>query len=305
VIGPAGRIAVGSALPPLHANAIKDPSFRIAPYRPDSLVDGWEAGPFVVRGASVRGDAHRYYGVPRQDEMGLAWSAGTGMLVVAVADGVSAAALSHLGASVACRYAVEYFLRDRTDAGGVDWAELLDGCAWAIVEAGQRLRALPQPDPRQAEQDLATTLCVVVVTPAEAGATVRAVAVGDSGVAVIGDGQLAFLLGGKAPAVAGITDNSVVPLPRVPVEVASGEWALHAGETLLVGTDGIWDPVGDGNGAVAHFLVGALSGCLPDRTDFLRVVDFYRDTHDDDRTLVAVRLADPATEITEPPSCQT
>ena len=65
---------------------------------------------------------------------------------------------------------------------------------------------------------------------------------------------------------------------------------MPVGETLLIGTDGVWDPIGDGQGLVAGFLVGALGRSLPHRLDFLRVVDFCRDTFDDDRTLVAVRL---------------
>ncbi len=290
---PVGRIAVGTDSPVFAAKAVRNLSPRLTAYRPDSLLDGWEAGPFSVRGASVRGDAHRYYGAARQDDMILAWDEDTQVLVIAVADGVSGAPHSQLGASVACRYAVEYLLRSPSTALEVDWAEVLQGSAWAIIEAGQRLRALSDPDPEQAEHDLATTLCVAVVSAAETGVAVRAVAVGDSGVAVVRDGQMVSLLGGKAVPVDGIIETSVVPLPRIPASPAAGEWLLGADETLLVGTDGIWDPVGDGKGDVARFLVGALGGGLPGRTDFLRIVDFYKETHDDDRTLVAVRVREP------------
>jgi serine/threonine protein phosphatase PrpC len=218
-----------------------------------------------------------------------------------VADGVSAAPFSHLGANVTCRYAVEYCLREPAMVETSDWHHLLDGCAWAVIEAAQRLHALPDPDPARAEQDLATTLCVAVVTVSESGALVRATSVGDSGIAVLRDNEIVPLLGGKTRGPDGIISTSVVPLPRVPVSPAAGEWRLEINETLLVGTDGVWDPLGDGHGSVAGFLVGALGAQLPGQADFLRVVDFYKQTYDDDRTLVAVRLSgDEAGEISAP-----
>ena len=275
------------------AKAVRGASFRSTAYRPDSTVDGWAAGPFVVRGASVRGDSHRYYGIARQDEMGLAWDEEAKLLLITVADGVSAAPLSHLGASTACRYALECLLRNGSASRDPDWRDLLDGCAWALVDTWQRLDSLPNPDPAAAERQLATTLCVAVISERDDGtdgAIVRAVAVGDSGLAVLREGRIVSLLGGKAPTSDGIVEVGVVPLPRVPDHPATGEWAIGPEETLLIGTDGVWDPVGDGEGAVARLLIDALGRELPSRADYLRVVDFCRETYDDDRTLVAVRI---------------
>jgi serine/threonine protein phosphatase PrpC len=222
--------------------------------------------------------------------MCLAWQEEADLLLVAVADGVSSAPLSHIGASTVSRYAVERLIRDGSDAKTPDWQDVLQGCAWALVDTWQRLESLPQPDPIGAERQLATTLCIAVLAATDDGAIVRAVSVGDSGVAMVRQNRIVRLLGRKAPASAGIQDPGVIPLPRVPDDPASGEWPLHADETLLIGTDGIWDPLGNGQGAVAGFLIGALGHDLPPRLDFLRVVDFCRDTYDDDRTLVAVRL---------------
>jgi serine/threonine protein phosphatase PrpC len=280
----------GAADMEAEAVAMSGLATKSAQYRPDSAVDGWRATPFVVRAASVRGDAHRYRGIPRQDDMSLAWSAEADLLVIAVADGVSGASLSHLGASTVCRYATDLVLRGPGPAEPAAWAELLRACAWGLVDLDQRLEALPQPDPRRTEELLATTLCIVTLSPETEGATVRAASVGDSGLAVISDDGIVPLLGGKAPAADGIIDSGVVPLPRVPEQPATGEWRLSADETLLVGTDGIWDAVGDGSGTVGRYLVDALGSGLPGRADFLRLVDFYRDTYDDDRTLVAVRV---------------
>jgi serine/threonine protein phosphatase PrpC len=294
-----GRMVVGQADGPADSGgADMEPeavvmsrlTAKSAQYRPDSAVDGWRADPFVVRAASVRGDAHRYRGVPRQDDMSLVWSAEGALLVIAVADGVSLASHSHLGASTACRYAVDIALRGSGPTEPAAWTELLRACAWGLVDLDQRLEALPEPDPQRTEELLATTLCIVTVTPDAEGATVRAASVGDSGVAVISGDEIVPLLGGKAPPADGIVDSGVAPLPRLAERPASGEWQLFPDETLLVGTDGIWDAVGDGSGTVGRYLVHALGSSLPGRADFLRLVDFYRDTYDDDRTLVAVRV---------------
>jgi serine/threonine protein phosphatase PrpC len=281
-----GRISIGAPWPEVEAKPVRAFS---SPYRPDSVADGWEVERFLVRAASVRGDSHRHFGVPRQDDMSLAWNGESGVLVIAVADGVSNASQSHVGAGMACRYAVEYTLR-QTDVASIAWRDLFHGCAWALIEAGQRLEHLPEPDPARAEQLLATTLCVVILSAGrDEGPTVQAGVVGDSGVAVIRDGQIFPLLGVKASGD-GIVETQVVPLPRVPDEPVTGQWKMEPAETLLIGTDGVWDPVGHGSTMVGRFLVENLSSRLPSRLDFLRLIDFYRETHDDDRTLVAVRL---------------
>ena len=160
---PVGRLAVGGEGAEPEASPSPGASFRSAAYRPDSTVDSWAAGPFMVRGASVRGDAHRYRGVARQDEMCLAWQDEAKLLVVAVADGVSSAPLSHVGASTVCRYAVERLLREGAGDGTPDWRDVLEGCAWALVDTWQRLESLPAPDPAEAERQLATTICVAVL----------------------------------------------------------------------------------------------------------------------------------------------
>ena len=292
---------MGGAWIESEAKAVRGASFRSTAYRPDSTVDGWAAGPFVVRGASVRGDSHRYYGIARQDEMGLAWDEEAKLLLIAVADGVSAAPLSHLGASTACRYALEGLLRNGSGSRNPDWRDLLDGCAWALVDTWQRLDSLPSPDPAAAERQLATTLCVAVMSAMRRRCRGRHRS-GRSGRG-LGPSRPArrpiiSLLGGKAQTPDGIIEVAVVPLPRVPDHPATGEWAIRPEETLLIGTDGVWDPVGDGEGAVAQLLIDALDRELPPRADYLRVVDFGRETYDDDRTLVAVRITgnQPASE---------
>lgn len=264
-------------------------------YRPDSVVDGWDSASVSVRAASVRGDSHRLFGTPRQDEMSIVWHEEGPLLVIAVADGVSAAPQSHVGAAAACRYATEFLMRSSIAPGAIDWESLLRGCAWNLVQTAQRLTGATDPDPADAEAKLATTLAVAVVWAAPDGLVVEGTVIGDSGLAVVRDGAVEMLLGAKRSPEDGIVETAVAPLPRVPEVVAAGGWQLAPHETLLVGTDGVWDPVGDGSGPVGRFLAATLGGsALPDRLGFLRTVDFYRETHDDDRTLVAVRLLAPS-----------
>jgi len=261
-------------------------------YRGDSVVDGWSASGLEVRGATGRGYAHRYYGRPRQDEMSLAWHSGSSTLVAVVADGVSAAPMSHVGAATVCRYSSEYVLRHLSNGEPIDPRELIEGCAWALTEAAQRLRGASVADAAIAEELMATTVAVVTVALGLGSASVSGVVVGDSGIGVVESDQVTFLAGGRKGSSDGITDVSVTALPRIPEQLITAELRLEPGQTLLVATDGIWDPVGDGRGTVASHLAAALHEKLPGRGAFLEVVDFVKETHDDDRTLIAVRLAD-------------
>jgi hypothetical protein len=63
--------------------------------------------------------------------------------------------------------------------------------------------------------------------------------------------------------------------------------ALAPGEVLLVGTDGFGDPLGAGDGAVGALFAGALR-VPPPPLGLAHLLDFSRETFDDDRTLVAV-----------------
>ena len=188
-----------------------------------------------------------------------------------------------------CRYAVERLLREGAGAGTPDWRDVLEGSAWALVDTWQRLETLPEPDPAEAERQLATTICVAVLGAHTDGAVVRGVAVGDSGIAMVREDRIVPLLGGKAPDTDGIRHSGVTPLP-------ASRRSRHRRVALACRRDPPhrhgWGLGPDWRraGLVAEFLVGALGRSLPHRLDFLRVVDFCRDTFDDDRTLVAVRL---------------
>jgi hypothetical protein len=81
--------------------------------------------------------------------------------------------------------------------------------------------------------------------------------------------------------------TSVTALPRLPAEVSAATVELAAGGVLLVGTDGVGVPVGDGRGPVGAALAAGVEA-PPTPLDLGYLLDFSRETFDDDRTLVAV-----------------
>jgi hypothetical protein len=83
--------------------------------------------------------------------------------------------------------------------------------------------------------------------------------------------------------------SAVVGLPWVPTELAPVVVDVADGDVLLVGTDGIGDPLGGGHGGVGNLLRAVLTDpSVPSLIEFAHAVDFSRETFDDDRTLVAV-----------------
>jgi hypothetical protein len=280
-----GRITVGAPTITFEPKVVDPIRFR-PPYRPDSLIDGWSTDAFYVRAASVRGDDHRFRGKPRQDEFVLGFHPMTGCIVIAVADGVSGAPQSHLGATAACRYSVDAIL-GQLDAGtDIDWSALLKGAAWAVVETAQRAAGASEPDPNAAENLCATTLVAALVRPTSTGSTVTGISVGDSGMLSVSYLGFKPIAGGKAPED-GVSSSAVSGLPRVPSAIAEQRVDLAVGEVLLVATDGILDPLGTGRGLVGQLFYKNLAA-PPDPMQFCRLVDFSRETFDDDRTLVAV-----------------
>jgi protein phosphatase 2C-like protein len=284
---------IGTPSPAVEARPIA-PEHRSNPYRPDSMMDGWGTDRFVLRAASLRGQLHRYLGVPRQDDAALSYHQPPGRLVVAVADGVSAAAQSHLGATMAVRYAVQW-LTERLSAGDsvatIDWLELFHHAAWQIIEQGGTLFGFDQSaEPAKAAENLlATTLvCAVIDFPREGnGATLHAASVGDSSVWVLTDRTYSQALGGKGKVDSPIASSEVSGLPRVPPSVTPTVVEVPAGGVILVGTDGFGDPLGTGEGAVGQGFAQKLAR-PPSMLEFVHLLDFSRETFDDDRTLVTV-----------------
>lgn len=262
--------------------ALLEPRLSSAePYRPDTIADGGEAFGMTVRAASVRGLAKRYAGKPRQDDLCLACHAGSGSLLIAVADGVSGASRSELGAALAVRYAVATLAR-QLDAGTLDWPAVFSSAAWALVEEHRRACGDAAAGPAEAAAELATTLLVAAVE----GRRVRVAALGDSPAFAL-HGRSYRLLAGETGEEAGLVGGGVASLPRSLDALRVCDCELAPGERLLLCTDGLAMPLAGGAGDVGRVLARELRR-PPDAIDFARLLDFSRASYDDDRTLVVV-----------------
>lgn len=261
-----------------------------SPFRPDAVADGWCDGAFTVLAASVRGHSHRDAGITRQDDMAVCYLVDRRRLIVAVADGVSASEHSHVGAATAVRYAVsllETSWRD-TPLDQIDWRDIAERTAWAVKDAADRF-AGPDVSLVDATGLVGTTLSVAAIDASPDGALHgRGVAIGDSSLALFANGRVEYLAGGKSADPSGYASSAVNPLPLLVAEPVPVSFDVVGDECFLIGTDGIWDPLGNGGGAISQALDTVLRGPTPSATAFANTIDFVKESFDDDRTLICV-----------------
>lgn len=269
-----------------------DHKFRTFPFRPDTVIDSWSTPEIAYRGASLRGQSHRFYGDPRQDDFAM-HALESGRCVVAVADGVGNCRHAHIGATTAVRHVVRWLASNASNVGDrVDWKTVIDGAAWSIVKQAQTVLGLEEPDPDLAVKHFSTTLVVAVIDPQDDGVLdIEIVDIGDSSAWLLSKkaGFRPLITGKSDDESSGISSSAVFGLPRVPALPTVGVAHLELDDVLLIGTDGIGDPLGDGDGSVGGvFSDICLRGELPSPIEFAHAVDFSRRSFDDDRTLVAV-----------------
>lgn len=259
-------------------------------YRPDTIFDGWSSDSVRMRLASVRGYAHRFSGRPREDDVAVALHEATGAMVFAVADGVSAAEQSCIGATLACRTAVDAVVA-QLDAGRradvVDWGSVVRQAAWQLAEHAARIRGLPNADSQEAERLLATTLVAGVAMPTPVSLEVALVSVGDSGAWLLRNDDYERITETASEGADGVASSAVVALPRVPRVVQVHQVTVYESERLLVGTDGFGAPLGDGTGPVGQLFAHHLRR-PPEPRGLAHLLDFSRETFDDDRTLLVI-----------------
>ncbi len=248
------------------------------PYRPDTIADGGRAFGLTVRAASVRGLQKRFVGGPRQDDLCLGVHPATRTLIAAVADGVSAAPRSDLGAALAVRYATAAVAR-QLDDGAIDWSGVFEQAGWALHSEERRLG--------EGAGSLATTLLVAAVSVCDPDeVAVQVAAVGDSPAFRL-RGRIYDVVVGARPEHDELIGGGVLALPRDARSPEVAACALAPGEALLLCTDGVALPLAGGEGELGRTLAREL-GTPPDVVDFARLLDFSRSTYDDDRTLIAV-----------------
>ncbi len=282
------QIAAGAPSPGAATSPTSE-RFRQLPYRPDTVVDGWDVAFAAVRLASMRGHEHRFSGAPRQDDAAVV--AFGDRVVVLVADGVSAADHAHVGATSVTRYAAAWLEKHReVPLGKLDFQSLFTAVAWNLVEQAAQTLGLTEPDPVVAAQRFATTLVVCAVDPLldGTGMIARLARVGDSSAWVLtADGSFTPVFDAGKAGADGLVSHATVALPQVS-ELEDVLLDIPAGEVLLVGTDGFGDPLAGGEGEVGD-LFRAVLGPGPARPLHLaHALDFSRERFDDDRTLVAV-----------------
>lgn len=291
--GGSGRNSVSPERSHWDTPVVGEPIHRFEPrppasvsYRPDMVVDGWETDHLVVRAASIRGYVHRYRGTPRQDDMAVSVHRPSGAVVFAVADGVSSARHSHIGASAACRASVNAIV-EKLDEGAarVDWQGLVEQAAWQVIAQARTVLGA-DTDTETAEREFATTLVAGLVRPAADGVEASMIHVGDSSAWILRGDQYQCLLDSKYSPDAEVVSSATTALPRTPRVTPRGG-RLAPGEVLLLGTDGFGDPLGDGAGEVGRHFAGALRR-PSDPLRFARDLDFSRENFDDDRTLIAL-----------------
>jgi len=296
-----GPLTIGDPAPAIAARLA-----TAEPYRADTLADGGEVFGLTVRAASVRGLHKRYVGGPRQDDLCLRVHVDIRTLIVAVADGVTAAGRSDLGAALAVRHAAAAVARQlEHGVVQVNWGDVFEHAAWALVEEHRRTGlADAGVGIEGAAGSLATTLTIAVISApdgpgvsdlVDAGdrgdvdqdpVRVQLAAVGDSPAFVLVEGRFEPIVGEGEP-VDGFVGGGVRALPRDPRAFCAGACTLGPGSVLLVCTDGLALPLADGAGEVGRTLARELAS-PPDIVDFARLLDFSRSTYDDDRTLIAV-----------------
>jgi hypothetical protein len=247
--------------------------------------------------ASLKGAAHHEFGTVRQDGYGIAVVGHDEYAVVALADGVSEAKLSHLAADLACATgiaAVAEQLEAGTPPAGLDWAAVVAEVREAIrrrssssfpAEAGDA--TTEELDRAIARQVMSTTLEVVVLgTSRRPVEFVRACLAGDGSAYLLDDaGRWEVLAAGKE-AADGVVDNAVRALPRDPGPARLLSGTLD-GRALMVCTDGVGDPLGDGANELGEFLGGAWARPAH-AVEFLRGLDFVMAGAIDDRTALVV-----------------
>ncbi|WP_338702523.1 protein phosphatase 2C domain-containing protein [Streptomyces sp. Q6] len=283
---------------PLRTPSLHDGD-EFAAFTPHVLLDGCEQGRLVVRATSIRGDSHNWEGTCRQDAM-LVTRIGppeAEMLLLAVADGVGSAAYSHIGSYRMSRLAAVHLERDATSLFSAlcagDSAELGALANKAVASAVSKLRSMRERKADNVERayldaDYATTLHVLLV-PTDPAVRERVLfGVGDGGLFLHHAGQWLSVDAAEPPAE-GVLDTRTEALPHAYRTVRTRLIRTVPSDVLLLGTDGITNPLTQKDPEFAQLLAGAwCRGEIPSMSDFLWQAQTRAMSYDDDRTVICL-----------------
>ncbi|MEH0424447.1 protein phosphatase 2C domain-containing protein [Streptomyces sp. B21-083] len=268
-----------------------------AAFSPAVLLDGALIGRLTVRAASVRGDSHNWEGSCRQDAMTMTriGPPDAEMLLLAVADGVGSAVYSHVGSYQFSRLAAVFLDREAENIYAAvcagDENELRVLATKAVAGAAAELRSgwarTAQHKPRPyADQDYATTLHVLLI-PTDPRIRDRVLcSVGDGGLFVLREGRWEH---GDPDDGEGLLDTRTEALPHAYRSVKATLLRTVPSEVLLLGTDGITNPLTQKDPEFARRLAEAWGGPeVPSLSDFLWQAQTRAKSYDDDRTVICV-----------------
>lgn len=272
----------------VEARLLRGPGVHAA----DTVIDHGVLGALTVRAASVRGTYGRYQGTPREDDYAMAEAGDGRWLVVALADGVTAAMAAHLGATLAVRTAAQQACRLLEEAGSdrIDLHGVFKSAAYQL-----RRSAEPMLEREGAEvtadaiaELFATTLLLAVVPAGPVPGPVLLARVGDTNAWTVGPDGWTPLFEPKSVGD-GLASSAVAALPRLPESVEVAQVTPTAEQTLVLATDGVTDAFGPGaDSAVAADLAACWQPPLPAPLEFARQVSFRGQSWDDDRTAIAI-----------------
>lgn len=267
---------------PLQCPSVRDGD-DFAALTPAVLLDGAQVGRLAVRAASIRGDSHNWEGSCRQDSMTVTrvGPPEAELLLLAVADGVGSARYSHEGSYRVTRRAALHLDREAENIHAAliarDEGELRAIANKAVAGAVSELRI---------GKEHATTLHVLLV-PTDARIRERVVfSVGDGGLFVLLDGQWH-----QADPVddGSLLDTRTEALPHAYRSVKARLLCGEPGQVLLLGTDGITNPLTQRDPEFAQYLAHAWGGPqAPSLSDFLWQAQTRAKSYDDDRTVICV-----------------
>lgn len=259
---------------------------------PDTTLDGADLAGLTVRGASLRGDRHRYLKEVRQDAMGM-WQISDGQtaaLLVCAADGVGSDDLSHIGAAEACCLLrdlttpkVSRFFRARDAQWITDlWEDLVECIAVRMTALAAQL----QVEPKQ----LSTTLAAALVEANPANPEARRYVilnVGDARAFLLRRGEFVPCLPEAHASSDAITSTATSALPTSVGQVGTAFGMIGEEDMLMVCSDGMSDPMV--NPGVRDTLAGWWGGDhIPSVPEYGWQVGYRIATYDDDRTAVCV-----------------
>lgn len=282
VIGVAGRLTSAPR------GGIPRERFKVA----DTVLDGADLPGLVIRGASLRGDMHRYEGTTRQDAMGVyhVSDGGTEAYLACVADGVGSAPFSQFGSAQVCELAKAELEADgRLTAllSPQSASDLRDHCERIVTALAAQL-AVKADNAGLARGAVSTTLAAAVVeaNPARpADRRYAAFAVGDSPAFLIRGGQFNPLFRDQHQGEITGTETSALPTAIRHGQALTASGSLLPGEVLLICTDGLSNPM-RGDETKKHLLTSWTEREPPSVLEFGGQLSFRAKSHDDDRTAV-------------------